>query len=1243
MKLLPFLAIAVGAFLFIHFVLIRLGKRELAKKRGRRTTGWSGLLALSGFLRGLALIMALTTAATIFAVLYIDKSGGATVDEVDRSVQSIQALRGMLTGFGTGWGVFTILVLLLGLGIYARKRGRVRLRKAMQLAAERELAAMQERMEQGKLTPLQPTAKMKKVQKELNRLQAPRRAARDTDPTKAAVLDHQIKTLEDTLMNMELARRIQLGEVHQEARLPDPKNAWERLQVFFISRGLFASLSGVARLVFLLGYLLLIPSLLGVYSSITVSGSASATERKLVELEDLRVALSAAEAKADWEQAKAQFGPAEAELSPEDEEVIDQYADAIELAFATSDAWADPFGGVSESLPPARSVFRMASVGVRAQILQRASAVSSRSAQAAPTMSRAEGVDLSPHERVVLEHFEKPERAARPPEAARLRSELKDLAHRNPSFVQKLRSGLASYQQPMTLRGMRGELARATVNTILTSTDTEVGRAMSRLFETNAYSSLSDIATGTNPADSLRRVQRGETLRPATRSRDFAAVQSSLHQEFRDLPDLDALHQRLEQHRPTLDGNYASRPRVERQSRATTRYQDVLARRGRLANPLQGTAGVSSYRDFFPGQARADLVTPRGRVVQQRLAQLLPEAAARSTWIARNMNPTRALARSRSFLRLRGFSRVGGVLIGREPRDDGARLGVTDLEWEDDGAGKVRLTLTTSSGATILTPWHRTNMVYHALTYAADQRATTVTMVTAEPLPELKILLHPALLDTALGQRLIDLDRFVDQFTGKAELRIAASQQVNDQKLLYDWAWAARLLSVEPTIFGPDVEWLLNLRQYAQSIQDNTRTALSEAWQTDIKDDSLLRVKDLYFEQALVDLVVRSQNAESFEEFNERLAAEIDQLPVSQFAGIGSELDKKIAAYNQLVTNYNLVTAYLERETLESMIETLGKEIEVLEKSREKLGNSLAGMFAVPPEFTVWSGVREREFSLDLKDLVWSGEHPNLRFMLQVAFTSEPTFGAAADLEKGETIVDDPWTFPGIADAIESEVYAAVAKPENADEATILKDCDEFTALQRLFRCALDGSLGQEFPLWKLLGLIDIVEPEPEANYVRTPRWNALEGIVESQLQFQMAIGWEMLAESLSEADRVKGQKTVDDVNELLNRATEAIQGIRAAAQVMQEERNAMATGWSDRWETAWREYREFREEWTRSWDEPVSQAESLIRSIEENGDSESLFGAILEVAATLELRQSLEVSEDYRLALEDRPLPAIR
>ena len=84
-----------------------------------------------------------------------------------------------------------------------------------------------------------------------------------------------------------------------------------------------------------------------------------------------------------------------------------------------------------------------------------------------------------------------------------------------------------------------------------------------------------------------------------------------------------------------------------------------------------------------------------------------------------------------------------------------------DLQWKIEG-GATTLTLVDEGNQDVMLGPFPTTLVNLALAYAADGRVLTATMTTADPLPELRILLQPVLLDTTLGCHAIELDRFVD-------------------------------------------------------------------------------------------------------------------------------------------------------------------------------------------------------------------------------------------------------------------------------------------------------------------------------------------------------------------------------------------------------------------------------------------------------------------------------------------------
>ena len=73
-------------------------------------------------------------------------------------------------------------------------------------------------------------------------------------------------------------------------------------------------------------------------------------------------------------------------------------------------------------------------------------------------------------------------------------------------------------------------------------------------------------------------------------------------------------------------------------------------------------------------------------------------------------------------------------------------------------------------------------------------------MVEARPLEELRILLHPALVDTPLGRHVVQIDRLVDTYVGTrpgqpyyCSWRGEESKAVAGQFMLYECPWSLRL------------------------------------------------------------------------------------------------------------------------------------------------------------------------------------------------------------------------------------------------------------------------------------------------------------------------------------------------------------------------------------------------------------------------------------------------------------------
>jgi len=145
-----------------------------------------------------------------------------------------------------------------------------------------------------------------------------------------------------------------------------------------------------------------------------------------------------------------------------------------------------------------------------------------------------------------------------------------------------------------------------------------------------------------------------------------------------------------------------------------------------------------------------------------------------------------------------------------------------------------------------------------------------------------------------------------------------------------------------------------------------------------------------------------------------------------------------------------------------------------------------------PTEMEPWSGVRERSYRIgndlaflrtpngdSVEDRLWPFD-----FIVQIAFTS-----AAINLpeKQQEQYVDrQPIEFDAIKTKIAGLVKSGIDKDGFRPQ---FEDLRNFAILQRLFRAALNGNLGSQFPTLKLAKLT--AETAGAAPYFHTKRWNS--------------------------------------------------------------------------------------------------------------------------------------------------------
>jgi hypothetical protein len=1044
----------------------------------------AALLAVLGHVRGVLLVTTLTTVVLMGIVFALGwMAPAATVDQIGASIEALQGWQHKLAGFGPYWGAAVILLLVLALGIYAYRSGKLRMEKAFGRVLDQELERLKRKLQNGEWEPLPPTPEMLKVQEALNQQQAQLQALQESassleEEVLLALQEQtarQIHMLEEYWKVLDIQRRIDLKLDPDAAALPPPRTWWEKVQTFFISQGLLACLGRGRRLLYLASLVLLVPCLMGVYSPKV----GTALGNRVVALEDLRFRLTQEEARKEWQQAKLGLGEPVHKLTEEDKQTLTALAHQFETKMAAAVAWPEP--QAARWMPS----YTLRATAVREQILNHAAAHAPTRLEKHPSMANAP--NLEPKERSFLKIYEKAGKApAVTTEAGkRVLVELQDAAGRSPSLMQRLKAQLKSFQVPAGRQGLSAELANQMigallgeapeVHTLLGGLDVKKAQTvLARLQETSADRFLTELARGTKVERALNIVTVDNPLRPVVRPAEMAELKQVMKTTFNSLPEKNALA-KLTDHPPSVDTLMESHINPQRLTDAVKELKTRAPLMEQSPNRL--TQSLAGYRDEFPPFLKAEAKTLRGQFIETHFPQRNVPAAQVERIYQQNFSL------SRSFGRLQGFSRVGGVLIGRKVSGgEGAGLSVKNIRWETSGSG-VRQVLVLADGRELRSRVHPKSLVYQALAYAADGRKVAVTICTTYPLGEASVLLHPTLVDTPLGRRIIELDQFINRYASEDEEREAVLRNLYAQVALYKLAWAKLVLGLEPAAFDPLIgmiredkrkefrEGILQQLEYARwragRIADDplTKHLAAEA----LKDPALLTdperspltTRKNYFEETLVKLLVRSTRGPR------------------TVAAFGRSFEPSARAeFNRLMADFS---------------QTNRRFAESVEQANERLNKNLQTILCWlrdPPEFELRGIVREKPFTATPANVLCPDGTPvpqPFDFFLQMVFTSSPI--RADDAAQADEVTEErAWEIRTLTKAIQDKVFQALAKDKRAH--AILTDAAEFALLQRLFGMALQHHFGEDFPVERLAALAEATAPAKRPAGTRTLRWD---------------------------------------------------------------------------------------------------------------------------------------------------------
>lgn len=418
---------------------------------------------------------------------------------------------------------------------------------------------------------------------------------------------------------------------------------------------------------------------------------------------------------------------------------------------------------------------------------------------------------------------------------------------------------------------------------------------------------------------------------------------------------------------------------------------DVSALEARRAD-LARVNALESFDDLFPSPMRAPPASSVGSLAQSAYS-------VASQFVRRPAT---------SFRRARVSFAVRGVVIGHDA--EGSDLNVTGLRWNlrkpQGGVTRVHLDLMVGDR------WKEVGdfdaaVVNQALRYAADQRVIAATIVPGDSVLVGRMTsTHPALLDTPLGCRIIELDRFVDTAS-----------------------------SVQPALAGlaADRDQMSRWRNRAEISE---RLARSK-----IDNPQCVEALSPWGRAQSTPVRFSPQLSQGFSKFTQGLDGQ---------HGASVRWLMSVRACNELAGSA-LVACTCEQASK----------------------TSLTSRYWFPEDHT--SQVREREAKLD-PDLTWLARSPdrigNLDFAVHTTFAVR----SAGNGEPMDEDWADSYDFPPAEIALLRKTLGTWAPsyiagfdrggmPAARSYQDFMGPVEDFVLLQRLFRAALAGQLGDDFPL----------------------------------------------------------------------------------------------------------------------------------------------------------------------------------
>lgn len=992
MKLINAALIAAGLFALLRFPLLQLAKAawrrhdlEFKKSKG----WWIAVIEEAG---NISLVAALTFLILAVVAFYIDLHGSGGLQELQRSLNSLERLRAAMKWLSEFWGSWLLfLALAVFTGLWARAE-RHHFMEKFSAKVQEQVRSLQLVIEQhpDEWKKLEPTASMKTIINHLNQVRTEADSLNPTSPDYNKHLEHlkgAHNLLTELLVQIDFQRRI---EFPWELPLPQATTFWGRIEGVFLTKGFLSDMKGVGKVFKYAALALTFAGLVGVKSE---SLEQLATT-KIEALDSLHVYKSLEKSREERGKAIAAAQPqveappqpppqkSQTPFTPGEIAALRAFSQDSVRSFARNPIWPEipRFDGSSE---------RVREATVRFAILDQVRNPGYVE-QLPPAKGSAEHAALRSYSR----------NAAHPdaltPAAESIFQEISSLpAPARQRFLNKVVSWYQNKRLSYTQAADVGELQATLVENFLGAVSPQapeftgiLGEQLSEVLKEgiqtsgkNAFEMFRNVVvlralTGNTPDQILTEVRE---LRPDTPYMTKAASRI-LKQKLSLFGDQVKSREDFLNSTEREIAGVGSSPEESADAVAALREIPDSARKGReieLANL------VSDFDSEFPSRGTAVSDFAREKVL--------------SAWGITNSNDAGArIERATNFDKLQSYSRVGGILFGRNPSV--SRVDITGFSWETTNDS---LSLSLKSNY----PTNQFNLgtfkpylVWQALAYAADQRTTVVTLLNASDIGRKQVMVHPAFRDTAFGCRLLAADQWIFHYT-------------------------------DPNPKDPrssDVRRMIDRFEVESALYQRAWEALKNT-----KSDELLKITP-----RLVSYL-RPSEVSPFEKAPQ-IQPELLRLAILCAATEGTNFDKCVSDKS---TNATWASRLPEKK----------------------------------PQFGFVSQIRESDFRAD----------ESMDFLRKSA--PFPKGVSPLELTVQMTINDtDHWEFPSFSTTGLPLVLNGLQKDGKTRE---VEEIQQLATLQRLFRAALSGELGQSFPTEKLVELSALSKSMDTQQQIPTPRW----------------------------------------------------------------------------------------------------------------------------------------------------------